>query len=63
MMGWTDTDKLDKIIYNLLSNAAKYTNEGEVSLQVWTSRHYDHIYIKVRDTGSGIPKEKMKLLF
>ena len=63
MMGWIDTDKLDKIIYNLLSNAAKYTNEGEVSLQVWTSRNYDYIYIKVRDTGSGIPKDKMKNLF
>lgn len=63
MMGWIDTDKLDKIIYNLLSNAAKYTNKGEVSLQAWTSRKYDYIYIKVRDTGSGIPKEKMKNLF
>ena len=63
MMGWIDTDKLDKIIYNLLSNAAKYTSKGEVSLQVWTSRNYDYIYIKVRDTGSGIPKEKMKNLF
>ena len=63
MMGWIDTDKLDKVIYNLLSNAAKYTNEGEVALQVRTSRNYDYIYIKVRDTGSGIPKEKMKNLF
>jgi CheY-like chemotaxis protein len=63
MMGWIDTDKLDKIIYNLLSNAAKYTKEGEVSLQAWTSHKYDSIYIKVRDTGSGIPKEKMKNLF
>lgn len=63
MMGWIDTDKLDKVIYNLLSNAAKYTKEGEVSLKAWTSRNYDHIYIKVRDTGSGIPKEKMKNLF
>ena len=63
MMGWIDTDKLDKIIYNLLSNAAKYTDEGEVTLQAWTSRKYDYIYIKVRDTGSGIPKEKMKKLF
>ena len=63
MMGWIDTDKIDKIIYNLLSNAAKYTDEGEVSLQVRTSRNYDTIYIKVRDTGSGIPKDKMKNLF
>ena len=63
MMGWIDTDKLDKVIYNLLSNAAKYTSEGEVALQVKTSRNYDYIFIKVRDTGSGIPKEKMRNLF
>jgi len=63
MMGWIDTDKLDKVIYNLLSNAAKYTEQGEVSLDVHTSRNYDYIYIKVRDTGSGIPKDKMKHLF
>jgi DNA-binding response OmpR family regulator/Zn-finger nucleic acid-binding protein len=63
MMGWIDTDKLDKIIYNLLSNAAKYTEQGEVSLDVHTSRNYDHLYIKVRDTGNGIPKDKMKHLF
>ena len=63
MMGWIDTDKLDKIIYNLLSNAAKYTDQGEVSLDAHTSRNYDYIYIKVRDTGSGIPKEKMRNLF
>ena len=63
MMGWIDTDKLDKIIYNLLSNAAKYTEQGEVNLDVQTSRNYDHLYIKVRDTGNGIPKDKMKHLF
>lgn len=63
MMGWIDTDKLDKIIYNLLSNSAKYTTEGKVSLEVRTSRKYDTIYIKVRDTGCGIPKDKMKNLF
>ena len=63
MMGWIDTDKLDKIIYNLLSNSAKYTSEGEVAVEANTSRNYDYIYIKVRDTGSGIPKAKKKHLF
>ena len=65
MMGWIDTDKLDKIIYNLLSNAAKYTQrgDGQVLLQVYTNRKYDHIIIKVKDNGIGIPKEKMKNLF
>ena len=65
MMGWIDTDKLDKIIYNLLSNASKYTPQGDghVLLQVYTNRKYDHIIIKVKDNGIGIPQEKMKNLF
>ena len=64
MMGWIDTDKLDKIIYNLLSNAAKYSNEGgEVSIKAITNKTYDHIRIEVSDTGEGIPKEKMQHLF
>jgi CheY-like chemotaxis protein/nitrogen-specific signal transduction histidine kinase len=65
MMGWIDTDKLDKIIYNLLSNAAKYTlrDQGKITLQVRTNKKYDHIIIKVSDNGIGIPKDKMKHLF
>ena len=64
MMGWIDTDKLDKIIYNLVSNAAKYCKEnGEVSLRVTTSPHYDRIRIVVSDTGIGIPRDKMKNLY
>lgn len=65
MMGWIDTDKLDKIIFNLLSNAAKYTkgNDGHVELDVCTNKTYDHIIIRVRDNGCGIPKENMKHLF
>ena len=64
MMGWIDTDKLDKIIYNLLSNAAKYSHEdGEVTLKVQMNKTFDHIRIEVSDTGDGIPPEKMKHLF
>jgi len=64
MMGWIDTDKLDKIIYNLLSNAAKYSDEnGEIALKVHTNKTYDHVNIEVSDTGEGIPPEKMKHLF
>jgi DNA-binding response OmpR family regulator/two-component sensor histidine kinase len=64
MMGWIDTDKLDKIIYNLLSNAAKYTYEnGKVQLDVRTNTRYDRIIIKVSDNGIGIPKDKMHNLF
>lgn len=64
MMGWIDPDKLDKIIYNLLSNAAKYTHEeGHVKLSVHTSTNFDSIIIKVADDGIGISAKKMKRLF
>ena len=65
MMGWIDTDKLDKIIYNLLSNAAKYTSgeNSRVLLQVKTNKKYDHIIIRVSDNGIGIPPEEQKKLF
>ena len=64
MMGWIDTDKVDKIIYNLLSNAAKYTHKGgEVTLQVNTNKKFDKIIIKVRDTGIGMSSAQMKNMF
>lgn len=64
MMGWIDTDKLDKIIYNLLSNAAKYGKEGgNVSIDAITNDTYDQIEIKVTDDGEGISSKQMKQLF
>ena len=64
MMGWIDTDKLDKIIYNLLSNAAKYGREGgHVSIDAVTNETFNEIIIKVSDDGDGIPPKQMKHLF
>ena len=64
MMGWIDTDKLDKVIYNLLSNAAKYGKEGgRVSIDATTNNTFDKIIIKVSDDGEGISPKHMKLLF
>ena len=57
-------EPLIKIIYNLLSNAAKYSREGgEVSIKAETNKNFDHLIIYVSDTGNGIPKDKMKNLF
>ena len=64
MMGWIDTDKIDKIIYNLLSNAAKFTEaKGIVTLNVWTNKDFNPITIQVSDNGIGIPSGKIKGLF
>ena len=56
-----DTNFLDRIISNLLSNAIKYTEEGSVKVTV--GREDDMIAIKVKDTGIGIDKGFLPLLF
>jgi signal transduction histidine kinase/DNA-binding response OmpR family regulator len=70
---WVDTDKLDKILTNLLSNAFKYTPEGgSVSLIVSpkesknkkSDNDADHwLYISVHDTGKGIPEVDLPKIF
>jgi DNA-binding response OmpR family regulator len=59
-----DKEKLDKIVYNLLSNAFKYTpSKGKVSLIVTVDNEKNNLLIQVKDTGVGIPKEKRSELF
>lgn len=64
MMAWFDPDKVDKILCNLLSNAAKFTKTpGTVSLKVRTNSDYNKVTIEVRDTGIGIPSSRIRKLF
>ena len=57
-----DRQHIDKVIFNLLSNAFKYTpTKGSITVAV---RHEgQHLAITVTDTGVGIPKEKQASLF
>lgn len=64
IQGYFDPDKLDKILYNLLSNAAKYNREGGfIQLNISYADNKDYVVISVRDSGSGIPAENQKTLF
>jgi signal transduction histidine kinase/ligand-binding sensor domain-containing protein/DNA-binding NarL/FixJ family response regulator len=61
-----DPDKLDKILYNLISNAFQYTPEGgkvEVSLSETIEDNKKYIQIQVSDTGIGIAVEEKEKLF
>ena len=63
--GLFDPDKLDKILYNLLSNAAKYVEEGG-SVQItlsYVSAERDQIRVSVKDDGAGIPGDEQQMLF
>jgi len=65
-MAWFDSDKLDKILYNLLSNAFKYTNDGgEISLKMsFMDRHDSTILrLSVSDTGCGIDEKDLPFIF
>lgn len=58
---FTDGLKLRQISLNLMSNAAKFTQEGEVSVVV--KAEGDTLILAVKDTGVGIPPDQMKHLF
>lgn len=59
---WFDTDKVEKMLYNLLNNAVKYNEVGgKISLHV--SITGNQATLVVSDTGIGISKDKLKHLY
>ena len=79
MTVWVDEDKLDKICFNLLSNAMKFTRAGgkvEFSLDVISREEASHLFvlsdrdvdmrymkIVVKDSGPGIPEDQLDKIF
>lgn len=62
-----DMGKVKQIILNILTNAAKYTDKGEIEFNVTCVNRQDTkkclLYIAVKDTGRGIKKENIQKLF
>jgi signal transduction histidine kinase/DNA-binding response OmpR family regulator/ligand-binding sensor domain-containing protein len=61
-MLWVDKDKFEKIFYNLLSNAFKFTQSGN-PIEVVIVDEQDTVSITVKDRGMGMSKDRVKLLF
>jgi len=57
----TDRDKLKQILFNLLSNAAKFTEQGEI--KVSASPENGNLKLAVADTGIGMKKEALDHIF
>jgi CheY-like chemotaxis protein/two-component sensor histidine kinase len=73
---YTDKQRVQQVVKNLLSNAFKFTSQGSVTLSIhraessrrFASRSLDRIEggviaFEVKDTGIGIPREKQQLIF
>jgi signal transduction histidine kinase/ligand-binding sensor domain-containing protein/DNA-binding response OmpR family regulator len=66
-----DADKIEKILYNLLSNAFKFTPQnGKITVSVelhkigsHNSEEFDSIQIVISDNGKGIPSDKLNRIF
>ncbi len=59
---WVDTDKLEKIVFNLLSNAFKYTPKGKM-ITLFVHDNENNVAIGVQDQGIGISENKKSSLF
>ena len=57
----TDPKMFQQILINLLSNSIKFTETGSVSIEL--SNEENNVLVKIKDTGIGISKEDVKLLF
>jgi two-component system, sensor histidine kinase and response regulator len=61
-----DSSRLNQVIVNLVSNAIKFTHDGEVALKVQLEKREGSdciLHFTVSDTGIGIPREKQKIIF
>ncbi|HEX2475823.1 MAG TPA: PAS domain S-box protein [Lacipirellulaceae bacterium] len=59
---FADPTRIEQVIVNLLVNAAKYTPEGgDISVKAYPEN--EHVVIKVRDAGVGIPREMLTRVF
>ena len=76
LLTWLDRDKFEKIMYNLLSNAMKFTPpHGSITVRSRVSGNIasdfpdrtaadgDYLVVEVADTGIGIPEDSLSLIF
>ncbi|MFA6470172.1 MAG: ATP-binding protein [Bacteroidota bacterium] len=62
LTGWIDTEKVEHILQNCISNAIKFTSEGG-TIEVCAGMERDHLVLTVTDTGEGIAPEHLPHVF
>ncbi len=56
-----DSGKIKQILFNLLGNSLKFTEEGEINLEI--SQQGKNLRLQVTDTGIGVPEERLDKIF
>ena len=57
-----DVDKIQQVLYNLLDNAIKFSHHDSV-IKIETTEKRNKIFVSVKDSGIGIPKDDLKLIW
>lgn len=61
-MVFADMGKIQQVLYNLIDNAIKFSHNDSV-IYIQASGQYEKIFISVKDTGIGIPKDSLKKIW
>lgn len=57
-----DMGKIQQVLYNLLDNAIKFSNQDS-SIKIESNEKHNKLFVSVKDTGIGIPKDSLKMIW
>ena len=62
MLVCADMSKIQQVLYNLIDNAIKFSHKDS-SIKIETTEKHSKVFVSVKDSGIGIPKDDQKLVF
>ena len=62
LMVYADLGKIQQVLYNLIDNAIKFSHPDSV-IYIQTTLRYERVFVSVKDTGIGIPKESINKIW
>ena len=57
-----DLGKIQQVLYNLIDNAIKFSHQDSI-IYIQTTLKYEKVFVSVKDTGIGIPKDSLKKIW